>query len=98
MATTTPSRLSDVAPAGGELTAMADIEQKDLLLEGAEETETQFGRGYRLTLKEVDGSDVYEVLTNAVVVVKQIDQAFAMNCKFPHLVRFQKQGKCWIIV
>lgn len=98
IADNTPKRVSDVAPSGGELTRMEDIQDRDLILLCAEQTETQYGRGYRLTLTSMDETEGFEVLTNAVVVVKQLDKALADDPFASFVVNFHKQGRCWVIV
>lgn len=97
MATKTMPRLSDLAPAGGELTRMEDIQDRDLRLISAEPTETQFGRGYRMTLIDDAGGEAHEVLSSAVVVVKQLDKALENDPFAEMIVRFVKLGRCWTI-
>ena len=96
---TMPVRLSSFAPAGGELTKMEDIADRDLRLIACEPTETQYGRGYRMTLvTDEDGGAAFEVLTSAVVVVKQLDAMMERDPFQETVVNFTKQGRCWIVV
>lgn len=98
MATKTLPRLSDFAPAGGSRTRMVDIADRDLRLVACEPRETQFGRGYLMTLVDPKGDDAYEVLTSAVVVVAQLDKLMESDPFQECLVRFEKPGQAWIIV
>ena len=99
--TSTPRRLSEIAPAGGSLTPMADLEGRDLRLIEARARQTEYGRGYLMTVVDVESGEAHEVLSSAVVVVKQLDQVR----NTPHdgdpfaefLIRFEKAGRCWII-
>ena len=96
--TSTPRRLSEIAPAGGSLTPMADLQGRDLRLIEAVERETEYGRGYLMTVVDVESGEAHEVLSSAVVVVKQIDQAKQSGDPFEDLlVRFEKAGRCWVI-
>ena len=96
--TSTPRRLSEIAPAGGSLTPMAELQGRDLRLIEAVERETEYGRGYLMTVVDVESGEAHEVLSSAVVVVKQLDQAKASGDPFAEfLIRFEKAGRCWII-
>jgi hypothetical protein len=103
MATKTVSRpavrrLAEIAPAGGELTAMETIQDRDLKLVSADERETQYGRGYLMCLIDPETDEAFECLSSAVVIVKQLDAFKASGDPFEDvIVRFVKQGRCWIM-
>jgi len=96
------ARLSETAPASADLTPMDAIQGQDLVLMSVEARETTYGRGYLLTLTSQDDNDaeVLSCLTSAVVVVGQVDKMLEANKgKFkPCIVRFEKSGRCWVIV
>lgn len=98
--TTSPARLSEIAPANGDLMPMEDIKERDLILIAAEERETQFGRGYLLTLIDSarPAEEPYQCLTSGVVVVKQLDKVLEDPTALPLTVQFAKSGRAWIIV
>ena len=91
-------RLADVAPAGGELTRMEDIADRDLRLFDYQVTETQYGPGYRMRLADLKTEDQFEVLTSAVVVVKQLTKMKEVDPFAEPIVCFTKAGRCWQIV
>lgn len=95
---TTLRRLAEIAPAGGDLTPMEELQGRDLLLKGLDNTETQFGDGFFLHLEDPATGETFECLTSAVVVVKQLNKLQEAGDPFEDLlVRFEKQGRCWII-
>ncbi len=97
-AKTSYRRLSEIAPAGCNLTPMEDLQGRDWLLTEAIPTDTQFGPGYRLTVQHIDTDETFECLTSAVVVVKQIDKMILDKFALPCIVQFVKQGRAWVIV
>lgn len=97
--TATPARrLAEFAPAGGELTSMEELQGRDLRLVSAEPRDTQYGRGYLMALVDPKTDEAFECLSSAVVIVKQLDQFTSGDDVFEQpIVRFAKQGRCWII-
>ncbi len=92
-------RMSDVSPANTDLTPMEHISDTDLKLISFEERETQFGRGYPLTLDDPNREELVSVLTSAVVVVQQLDKMVKDGSfQTGMLVNFTKHGRCWVIV
>src|SRR5207245_4975443 len=85
-------RLSDVAPATN-YTPMEQVSNRDLLLTSAIPSETNFGPGYKLTVKELDTDEEHTLLTSAMVVCKQLDKALQAEGPFEDfVVKFEKAG------
>lgn len=90
-------RVSDIAPSMGELTRMEALQEQDLTLLDAIPQTTQFGEGFLLKVVDAKGMP-HNVLTSAVVVCRQIGDLIASGEPLEGLVvRFVKQGRCWVI-
>jgi len=76
-------------------TTIGDLLDRPFLLTAAEAKEGDYGTYYLLTLKEVEGDQVYMVTTGAARVVEVLDMIEPDD--LPALVTFAAAGKSYII-
>lgn len=96
----TAPRLAEVAPRGDLPTPMADLEGKDLHLCAVDECETRYGPAFRLRCLDPYEGEEHIVITSGVALRDQLKQAQALLAQegiLYVLVRFVKEGRCWVI-
>jgi len=79
-----------------QVTKMAELADRDLLLTDFHPTQGRYGPGYRLTVTDIETGDIHTVLTSGVVITSIIDQ-IDPDADLPLLVKFTKRERYWDI-
>ena len=79
-----------------QLTKMADLAGRDLLLRNFVPFSGRYGQGYRVMVTDMETGDEYTTITTAVVICDVLD-GLDPEADLPCVVRWDKNGRYWDI-